>query len=419
MTGLKKAIIRTGLETLYFTGSHVALRPFIGGVGSIVTLHHVRPARMGAYQPNRLLEVTPEFLTDVVVRLRRTKVDFVSLDEMHRRLVAGDFRRRFVCFTFDDGYRDNLRYAYPILKKYGVPFAIYIPTSFPDRFGELWWLALEAVIARHDRIGMVINNRDHRFDCRRPREKTEVFEAIYWWLRGLRAESELRQAVHDLCGRYGVDMAAFCRELCMTWDELAKLAADPLVTIGAHTVNHMMVKKLPDEIAASEMRMSASVIEAALGKRPMHLAYPVGDASSAGPRDFRLAAELGFATAVTTRPGVLYPQHRDHLTALPRITLNGEFQRLRYVRVLLSGVATSIHNRFPPRRTPPGRRSPAGGSNRHCPHGAAPISAADQRSIATAEPSQARRWRNRATPARCWRTPAPPGQSPWRAAPIP
>jgi peptidoglycan/xylan/chitin deacetylase (PgdA/CDA1 family) len=94
------------------------------------------------------------------------------------------------------------------------------------------------------------------------------------------------------------------------------------------------------------MTMGAAVIEAALGTRPRHLAYPVGDPTSAGPREFRLAQEAGFATATTTRPGVLFPEHRDCLTALPRITLNGEFQRLRYVRVLLSGAATALHNRF-------------------------------------------------------------------------
>ncbi len=66
MAGLKQTIIRGGLETLYFTGAYIALRQFVGGVGAILTLHHVRPPRPDRFQPNRLLEVTPRFLTRVI-----------------------------------------------------------------------------------------------------------------------------------------------------------------------------------------------------------------------------------------------------------------------------------------------------------------------------------------------------------------
>ena len=59
-----------------------------------------------------------------------------------------------------------------------------------------------------------------------------------------------------------------------------------------------------------------------------------------------IAAELGFKTAVTTRPGVLFPEHAEHLTALPRISLNGEYQQPRYAKVLMSGAATALWNGF-------------------------------------------------------------------------
>jgi peptidoglycan/xylan/chitin deacetylase (PgdA/CDA1 family) len=118
------------------------------------------------------------------------------------------------------------------------------------------------------------------------------------------------------------------------------------VTIGAHTVNHVMLAKVSASSARAEMDMSRRVIEAALGLRVEHLCYPVGDATSAGPREFTLAADLGFKTAVTTRPGVLYEEHREFLTALPRISINGEYQQMRYLRVLLSGSATAVWNRF-------------------------------------------------------------------------
>jgi peptidoglycan/xylan/chitin deacetylase (PgdA/CDA1 family) len=346
VAGLRPKIIRGGLESLYFTGVYRMLQPFVGGVGAILTLHNVRPPRPDRFQPNRLLEVTPRFLTRVIKDLRRSGRDIISLDEMHRRITEGDFSRRFVCLTFDDGYRDTMQWAHPILKEANVPFAVYVPTSFPDRLGELWWLVLEAVIARNDRVGVVIGGRNRNFDCRTVADKRALYDELYWWLRSLPTESEIREAVRNLAAVYHVDVAAFCSDLCMTWPELAQLAADPLVTIGAHTVNHPFLAKLPERTARSEMDLSASVIEAALSIRPQHLSYPYGDASSAGPREFAIAAELGFKTAVTTRPGVLFPTHAKHMTALPRLSLNGEYQRRRYVRVLLSGSATAMWNGF-------------------------------------------------------------------------
>jgi peptidoglycan/xylan/chitin deacetylase (PgdA/CDA1 family) len=344
---LKKTVIRAGLETLYFSGMHHWLRPLLGGVGTILTLHHVRPARSEGFQPNRLLEVTPDFLEGLVRRLARARIDVVSLDEMHRRFIEGDFKRRFVCLTFDDGYKDFLRWAYPVLRKYKLPFAMYIATSFPDRLGELWWVALEAVIAQNSRIGMVVNGDDRYFECATVSQKRELYDEIYRYLRSMKTEEEVRRVVRDLCACYRVDIAAFCRELCMDWAEIVDLAADPLCTIGAHTVNHMMLRKVPsDATVRAEMEMSRAVLEAALGNRPEHLAYPVGDPTSAGPREFRIAAELGFKTAVTTRPGVLFKAHRDYLTALPRISVNGEFQQQRYLKVLMSGAGTAFWNRF-------------------------------------------------------------------------
>jgi peptidoglycan/xylan/chitin deacetylase (PgdA/CDA1 family) len=346
LTDLKKTIIRSGFETLYFSAAYHLMRPFVAGIGVILTLHHVRPRRVGRFQPNRVLEVSPDFLDDVVGWMRRSGVDLVSLDEMHRRVTTGDLRRQFVAITIDDGYRDTLNWAYPILKKHQAPFAIYIPTSFPDRLGELWWLALEAVIARNARITLLIDGKERSFECATSADKRHLFAQLYCWLRSFKTEEELRSAVRDLAGRYHVDNAAFCDELCMDWQELASIAGDPLVTIGAHTVNHVMLAKVPERAARAEMDMSRSVIEASLGVRPDHISYPIGDRTAVGPREFRIAAELGFKTGVTTLPGMIFPEHRRHLMALPRISLNGEFQQLRYVRVLLSGAGTAMWNGF-------------------------------------------------------------------------
>ena len=197
-------------------------------------------------------------------------------------------------------------------------------------------------------MGLRLNGEDRLFNCRTLEEKNAAYDYLYWWLRRRETEEELRRVVRELATRYDVDIPKFCSDLCMTWQELAELAADPLVTIGAHTVNHVMLAKVSEKTVRSELENSRAVIEAALGVRSQHLSYPVGDRSSAGPREFKIAAELGYKTAVTTRPGAVFRGHAEYLTALPRISFNGEFQRPRYARVLVSGAATSLWNGFRP-----------------------------------------------------------------------
>jgi peptidoglycan/xylan/chitin deacetylase (PgdA/CDA1 family) len=141
-------------------------------------------------------------------------------------------------------------------------------------------------------------------------------------------------------------MGAICRNLVMTWDEVRELASDPLVTIGAHTVAHYALAKLPEARAREEMKLGADRIAEKVGCWPYHLSYPYGDPQSAGPREFRIAEELGFKTAVTTRKGVLFPEHADHLTALPRVSLNGEYQSSLFTRLYLTGAPFALWNGF-------------------------------------------------------------------------
>ena len=346
MPSLKYAAYRAALEATYFSGLHHAMRPLLGGLGAILTFHRVQPQRADAFQPNDILEVEATFLERLVKHLRRKELDLVSIDEVWRRLVERDFSRPFVAFTFDDGYRDNLECAWPVLKHHGVPFALYVATSFPDRLGELWWVALEQVIAKTDRLVVEMDGTTRFIECGNASGKRRAFEEVYWWLRSMKTDAELRNTVRDICARYGVDVKAPSTELCMDWSEIAKMAADPLCTIGAHTVNHVFLSKVPPDAVRTEMMRSVEVIESALGKRPEHFAYPYGDLQSAGPREFKIAAEVGFKTAVTTRPAVITPRHRDTPMSLPRISVNGKFQATRYVDVLMSGLPFAVQRKL-------------------------------------------------------------------------
>jgi peptidoglycan/xylan/chitin deacetylase (PgdA/CDA1 family) len=142
-----------------------------------------------------------------------------------------------------------------------------------------------------------------------------------------------------------VDGAALVRDLCLGWSEIAALAQEPGVAIGAHTVTHPMLAKHDAAPARREIAFGKTLIEARIGRPVRHLAYPVGDPASAGPREFALAVEAGFSTAVTTRPGHVFAAHAEYLHALPRVSVNGAFQTDAALRALLSGVPFLAWNR--------------------------------------------------------------------------
>jgi peptidoglycan/xylan/chitin deacetylase (PgdA/CDA1 family) len=342
---VKATILRSGLNALYYSGAHMAAGSLFRGIGAILMLHHVRPGPRAAFSANRILEVTPQFLDAVVRMVRQRGYDIVSLDEAQHRITSSKDGRRFVCLTFDDGYRDNLEIAYPILKRHEAPFAIYVPSSFCERTGVLWWLVLEEAVLGAARLSVTREGGLTHIDCATKTAKQAAFKELYWWMRALPPDAQM-QAAAELAASGGVDPAAICEQLVMSWDELAELARDPLVTIGAHTVNHYPVSRLSADRAFEEMTAGADALEERLGARPRHFSYPYGDPSAAGARDFALAARAGFATAVTTRKGLIYEQHADHMTALPRVSLNGDYQSLHYLDLFLGGVPFWLWNGF-------------------------------------------------------------------------
>ncbi|MDQ8730302.1 polysaccharide deacetylase family protein [Bradyrhizobium sp. LHD-71] len=346
MSQLRSNIVRAGLEALYFSGAHHLLRPLLAGVGTIFMLHRVRPVRKDAFQPNSHLEITPDFLRAVLAHVRELDVDIVTLDEMHRRMRERNFARRFACFTFDDGYRDNRDFALPVMRDFSAPFTIYVPSDFASGTGKLWWVALERLIAKVDFLDVPMHGAQMRFDCRDTAAKREAFVTVHDWLRALPADTDVNRTVSDLCRRHGLDDGPIARELCMSWQELQTFAVDPLVTIGGHTLSHCNLAKCTSDLAEREIAANRADIEAKLDRPVAHFAYPYGDKAAAGTRDFAIVRKLGFRTAVTTRPGMLFPENAEHMTALPRLSLNGNYQDERLLKVLTSGAPTAVWNGF-------------------------------------------------------------------------
>jgi peptidoglycan/xylan/chitin deacetylase (PgdA/CDA1 family) len=325
------------LQIAYFSGYARLMQRRTGGAGAILRFERVRPARSVPFQPRQAHEITPDFLDRTIRALKRWKFDIVSMDEVCLRAAGPKTSRRFVCLTFDGATRDLMVSAYPVLARHGVPFTVYVPTAFPDGLGEAWWLALEAVIARNDRIALVMDRKERRFEIADTDEKYRLYDFLLQRMRSLGPE-DLSAAINDLCKRYSVDLATLSREASMDWDDLEKLAVDPNVTIGSMTVSAPVLTSLKDAAASREISMGRAVAQSAFHRDIMHFAYPFGDRASFNMQHVMLAREAGFTSAVTALSGIVLAEGRSNMHALPRIAWDGRQRSLRAMRVMLSGV---------------------------------------------------------------------------------
>ena len=212
-----------------------------------------------------------------------------------------------------------------------------MPTAFPDGVGNAWWLVLEDIIARENRISLIVDGRERHFVVSSLSDKYELFDFLSGWLRKL-SPPDLSYAVNDLGRRYSADAAQLSRSASLDWTDLAKFAADPNVTFGSATVNYPALSSLRDGDAQREMAMGKAVAESALRRPIRHFAFPFGDREAFRRPHVVMAEEAGFASAVSTISGVVEAQGRTNLHALPRIAWDGRVRSLRMMRVLLSGV---------------------------------------------------------------------------------
>lgn len=341
---MRALLTRFGIDAAHACGVHRLLGPYTAGRGAILRMYRVRPETGHDFAPNAALEITPAFLATIVSRLREQGIEIVDLDEAARR-IGQPSAARFAVLTFDDGYRDTIQHAYPLLRDLNCTFAVYVTTGFADRASTIWWLTLEELVARQTSVAMMRDGPPEILLSRTTRQKSVAFAALRKWLLALGAEQQT-EAMQELAWRYGVDAGAIVNAEMMDWAEIRQLDADPLVTIGAHSVTHPSLARLSAQNARAEIRDSARVIEAATGSRPRHFAYPYGLPGDAGAREFAAVSEFGYATGVTGRSNVVSSSDASRLAALPRVPIDGRFQSVRYLDLMMSGALFALRRRF-------------------------------------------------------------------------
>jgi peptidoglycan/xylan/chitin deacetylase (PgdA/CDA1 family) len=323
----------------------VFLRPFYGGLGCILCLHRVVPKDdLSANAENRALEITPADLRAILEWVRRRGLNVIRLDEMRQRL-AEPRGAKFIVFTFDDGYRDNLTHALPIFRDFGMPFTVNVTTGFISRSTSVWWYSLDDALAGKPALRFEWENQPREYLLATPEDRMRAFRELSALIRD-QGRATRDDLISRICTAGCVDPLARTRDLMLSWDDLQKMSSDWHVNIGSHTHAHYDLSKLTEEEVEEELIDACAELEARLEFPVRHFAYPFGGANSVGRREFEVASAAEFTTATTTRCGNLFHEHAWKLMALPRLGLSGNYPPVLRLQNLESGLVPAKENKW-------------------------------------------------------------------------
>lgn len=260
-------------------------------LGEVLMLHRVIPER-SILSANRELEVTPDFLEKTIQKYIAEGRPIISLDEVHEIVQRKKkLKKPFVCFTLDDGYRDNYDYAYPIFKKYNCPFAVYVPTGFLEREGMLWW---------YEMADILMENTSIKLTDGKVYSSTNIVEKqhAFWEIReriSHETGSNCNELFRSLFSEYKGSSKFELEQYILTKEQVQELSNDPLCTIAAHGVSHDYLTNMSATQQHTEIADSKNKLEGIIGQNVLHFAYPYGKYND---ETIRIVSDLGFRTAV-------------------------------------------------------------------------------------------------------------------------
>ena len=258
-------------------------------VGIVYMLH-----RVGLKDSDRLaciegLKVSESFLERLIERLR-PDYDFIQLDELEYRLRQPEkkYQKPFAVFTFDDGYRDNYEYAYPIFRKNNVPFSVFLTYDFIDNPCPFNYpFIIERIISHYDKI--VIGGKN--IDCATDELKNAAFRLLKARVMKLPYDS-FKEDFKALFNDYWTD--AVYDDNMLTWEQIREMQSSDLCVFGSHTMTHCVLSNVPNDKLEYELGVSKKNIENRIGCAVNYISYPFGWFTDVNDEAVVKTSELGY-----------------------------------------------------------------------------------------------------------------------------
>jgi peptidoglycan/xylan/chitin deacetylase (PgdA/CDA1 family) len=325
---IKHGLFRVGQST----GLMSVVQVRFAARGVILVLHEVRDNR----HSELMTGTTTELLRHVVVWLKKNGWRIVSLNEFLRDMVPPSSPVRLAAITFDDGYRDLVTHALPVLEENDVPFTVFVPTGAPTRNLYSWWLGLRTLFRTYETV--TIEPMDRRFRCQGFREKVAALHEVEAWVN---QDYHRTSMLEPTFTKTRVSFPALNEAYFLGEHELCELARHPLASIGAHTSSHAALALLGAEEARQEMAENRAYLENLLQEPVQHLAFPYGTPLACGDREAKLAADVGFLSSLTSRTEQFLTGRTYDQFFLPRVGIGSKDTRISF-EIKLSGFQRTI-----------------------------------------------------------------------------
>jgi peptidoglycan/xylan/chitin deacetylase (PgdA/CDA1 family) len=309
---------------------------FAMGYGAIFMIQRVRAVTESLLGTGAIAETDPLLLEEMVSLVLEQGLDVVPLSAVRARLASRENTQRFVCFTFDGAYKSMLDTVVPLFRKRHLPYTLFVSSDYLETGLAPWWTALEALIAQSSSIRVYRDRKAQDYACGNDQEKRDCYARLFRSVADL-SSGERAEHIALLCAQHNIDIKAVAAKAMLTGQELKALAADPLVTIGSQGGGTRPLPEMSYDEARDDLALSLERIEAVIGVRPRHIAFPGTAPSNASPREFGLAAGLEVDTAVTAVEGALWPEHAAEPFTLPRIALDNDPATLVRALMLSAG----------------------------------------------------------------------------------
>lgn len=335
MGSIKSSLKSCVFQALHASGVTRILASVFGVKGVILLFHEIQDdldSELWTGCPTALFEKCIQWL-------KSAGWDVIPLEEALRRINSDAPTQPFAVITFDDGYRDNITRALPILRRAQAPFTMYVPTDAITRELYAWWLGLREIFRKYDKVEIAAIGSS--FWCPDLASKRRALSKVTLWvLSNLGRIDELRSTFSD----YDISLQSLCDRYFINEGELRSLANDPLATIGAHTVTHRSLATLNTTEVWRELTDNRAYLQNCLDRDVVHLAYPFGKPDTCGPREAELALSAGFATAVTTSNQPILVRRRENIALLPRVSIHAHWT-LAHVDAEISGLTPATLRR--------------------------------------------------------------------------